>query len=145
MTTAIMWQPTPEQIATARMTDFMRTINRNYHTNFTTYAELHAWSVERSDEFWKSIWDYFKIIGERGERIVVNPDQIPGAQWFPDAQLNFAENLLRYNDDHVALIFRGENGARDQHTYAELRSEVAALARSEEHTSELQSRPHLVC
>src|SRR5690606_11976391 len=94
----------------------------------STYAELHAWSVERSDEFWKSIWDYFKIIGERGERIVVNPDQIPGAQWFPDAQLNFAENLLRYNDDHVALIFRGENGARDQHTYAELRSEVAALA-----------------
>lgn len=128
MTTAIMWQPTPDQIAAARMTDFMQTINHQFNTNLETYAQLHEWSVTHSEEFWQSIWDYFDIIGEPGARVVSNPEQLPGASWFPDAQLNFAENLLRYQDDHVALIFRGENGARDQFTYAELRTEVAAMA-----------------
>ncbi|WP_339879355.1 acetoacetate--CoA ligase [Pseudidiomarina gelatinasegens] len=128
MTTPIMWQPDSSQIAAARMTDFMRTVNQKHNQSFANYADLHAWSVDQNEAFWSSVWDYFDIIGERGERTLVNGNKLPGAQWFPDAQLNFAENLLRFNDDHIAIVFRGENGARQQLTYAELRHEVAALA-----------------
>lgn len=128
MTTKIMWQPDPSQIAATRMNDFMQHISRAHNLELNSYAQLHDWSVQRHETFWRSIWDYFDVLGDAGERTLVDGDKLPGAQWFPDAQLNFAENLLRYQDDHIALIFRGENGARQQLTYAELRHEVAALA-----------------
>lgn len=128
MTTKIMWQPDSSQIAAARMTDFMQNVNRKHGTDLKTYSQLHDWSVQHHESFWRDIWDYFDVIGDAGERTLIDGDKIPGAQWFPDAKLNFAENLLRYQDDHIALVFRGENGARQQLTYAELRHEVAALA-----------------
>lgn len=128
MTTKIMWQPDANQIAAARMTDFMQNVNREHGTNLETYSQLHDWSVQHHEIFWRGIWNYFDVIGNAGERTLIDGDKIPGAQWFPDAKLNFAENLLRYQDDHIALVFRGENGARQQLTYAELRHEVAALA-----------------
>ncbi|OZB06005.1 MAG: acetoacetate--CoA ligase [Idiomarina sp. 34-48-12] len=128
MTNKIMWQPDSSQIAAARMTDFMQNVNRKHGTDITTYSQLHDWSVQHHDAFWRNIWDYFDVIGDAGDRTLVDGNKIPGAQWFPDAKLNFAENLLRYQDDHIALVFRGENGARQQLTYAELRHEVAALA-----------------
>lgn len=128
MTTTIKWQPDAAQVAAARMTDFMHVVNKTQQQQLTDYADLHAWSVSNSEAFWALIWDYFDVIGERGERLVNNRKQLPGAQWFPDATLNFAENLLRHQDDHIAMVFRGENGARQQLTYAELRHEVAALA-----------------
>lgn len=128
MTQKIMWQPDASQIAAARITDFMNTVNQKADLSLTNYDQLHDWSVAHSDSFWSQIWDYFSIIGDRGERVVSSANKLPGAQWFPDASLNFAENLLRHNDDHIALIFRGENGTRQQLTYAELRHEVAALA-----------------
>jgi len=128
MTQKIMWQPDANQVAAARITDFMNTVNAQANQQLTTYDDLHQWSVAHSDQFWSQIWRYFDVIGERGERTVVDANKLPGAQWFPDATLNFAENLLRFNDDHIALVFRGENGTRQQLTYAELRHEVAALA-----------------
>ncbi|WP_404408039.1 acetoacetate--CoA ligase [Pseudidiomarina marina] len=128
MTTKIMWQPDSSQITAARMTDFMQNVNRKHGADLTTYSELHDWSVQNHEAFWRDVWDYFDVIGDAGERTLVDGTKIPGAKWFPDARLNFAENLLRYQDDHIALVFRGENGARQQLTYAELRHEVAALA-----------------
>ena len=74
------------------------------------------------------IWDYFDVIGKKGATVVTDKDKMPGARWFPEAKLNFAENLLRHKDNKIALIFRGENGARQQLTYAELYSRVAAFA-----------------
>src|SRR5690554_7472977 len=104
MTSSIMWQPSRAQLNNARMTDFMQQINQKFSTQLSNYKELHNWSIAESEHFWKAIWDYFEIIGEAGEQIVKDVDKLPGAQWFPHAKLNFAENLLRYNDDKVALI-----------------------------------------
>lgn len=128
MTQTIMWQPDANQIAAARITDFMHTVNAQTAQHLSNYDDLHQWSVTNSEQFWAQVWSYFNVIGERGNRVVINQDKLPGAQWFPDASLNFAENLLRHNDDHIALVFRGEDGSRQQLTYAELRHEVAALA-----------------
>ncbi|MDX1525259.1 MAG: acetoacetate--CoA ligase [Pseudidiomarina maritima] len=128
MSNSVMWQPSAEQIEQARMTDFMRTINRQQQLQLASYHDLHAWSVAHSPTFWRSLWDYCDVIGEPGEIIVKDADKLPGASWFPQATLNFAENLLRYRDDRIALIFRGENGSRQQLSYAQLYHRVAALA-----------------
>lgn len=123
-----LWQPTAEQIQSARMTDFLQQVNQQFEQSLANYHDLHTWSVQHSDQFWRYIWDYFDVIGNPGSTIVEHPERIPGAQWFPQARLNFAENLLRHRDDKVALIFRGEDGTRQQLTYAELYQSVAALA-----------------
>ena len=123
-----LWQPTTAAIQRTRMDDFRRYINSYEQQQLADYQQLHAWSVAHSDRFWLRIWDYFAVLGQRGDTIVSHAEKLPGAQWFPDSQLNFAENLLRYRDDRVALIFRGEDGSRQQLSYAELYNEVAACA-----------------
>ena len=123
-----LWQPTTAAIQRTRMDDFRRYINSYEQQQLADYQQLHAWSVAHSDRFWLRIWDYFAVLGQRGDTIVSDAEKLPGAQWFPDSQLNFAENLLRYRDDRVALIFRGEDGSRQQLSYAELYNEVAACA-----------------
>ncbi|MDX1704828.1 acetoacetate--CoA ligase [Pseudidiomarina sp.] len=128
MSDSLLWQPDADRIAAARMTDFLQQVNRDFKLALANYDELHQWSVDQHADFWAYLWDYFDVIGERGERIVLDADQLPGATWFPDAKLNFAENLLRHKDNQIALIFRGENGERQQLTYAELYAETAALA-----------------
>lgn len=130
MSSEILWQPSADTIANARMTNFLQHANQQHQLGMANYADLHRWSVEQSADFWSLLWDYFDVIGERGKTVVEQPEKMPGAKWFPQAKLNFAENLLRYRDEHIALIFRGENGARQQLTYAELRGEVAGFAAS---------------
>ncbi|MCG8467265.1 MAG: acetoacetate--CoA ligase [Gemmatimonadetes bacterium] len=89
---------------------------------------LWRWSVRDLDAFWSALWDFFDIIGDKGERIVVEPDLLPGARWFPDARLNYAENLLRRRDDGLALMFRGEDRVRRDVTWAELYDTTSRLA-----------------
>lgn len=128
MSSSILWRPDADQIAAARMTDFLQQVNHDFDLALANYHELHQWSVDHHADFWAYLWNYFDVIGEQGDRVVENPDKLPGATWFPDAQLNFAENLLRHKDNQIALIFRGEDGKRQQLTYAELYAETAALA-----------------
>ena len=116
-----LWTPSAERIAGARLTEFM---------DVPDYDALHAWSIERPGEFWRKVWEFCEVIGEPGERTVIDLDKMPGAQFFPDARLNFAENLLRGSDDRIALIFNGEGQRRRTLTMGALRSEVAAFAAS---------------
>ncbi len=128
MSSSILWRPDADQIAAARMTDFLQQVNHDFDLALANYHELHQWSVDHHADFWAYLWNYFDVIGEQGDRVVEDADKLPGATWFPDAQLNFAENLLRHKDNQIALIFRGEDGKRQQLTYAELYAETAALA-----------------
>ncbi|MGQ4276072.1 acetoacetate--CoA ligase [Pseudidiomarina sp. E22-M8] len=128
MTTKMMWQPSADQIANARMTNFMQQVNQDLKLALTNYQDLHAWSVDHSADFWRYLWDYLEVIGEPGPTTVTEQNKMPGANWFPDAQLNFAENLLRYDDDRTAIVFRGEDGSRQAISYYELHRQVAAVA-----------------
>jgi acetoacetyl-CoA synthetase len=119
-----LWVPSPERVAATRMKAFMAQANRQHGLALATYRDLHAWSITQRDAFWDLIWDFGGVIGDKGNRLVVEPDRMPGAKFFPDASLNFAENLLRRTTDEPALIFRGENKAQSSFTWAEL----AALA-----------------
>jgi acetoacetyl-CoA synthetase len=108
---APLWRPSAEEIADAAITAFTAEAGRRSGHTFGDYAALHAWSIEDRPAFWDLVWDFCGVIGEKGERRLVDGDRMPGARFFPDARLNYAENLLRRNDDGEAIVFRGEDGA----------------------------------
>ncbi len=127
----LLWQPSEEQIKATNMYQFMQLANERYNKSFTDYPGLYQWSIDNIPDFWKLFWDYADIVRSRDyDRIVDDPDKMPGAKWFPGAKLNFAENLLRYRDDRVALLFKGEGQPVKKMTYGELYRETARMAKA---------------
>ncbi|MGM0426017.1 MAG: acetoacetate--CoA ligase [Thermodesulfobacteriota bacterium] len=127
----LLWQPSEEKIRQTNMYRFMNYVNENYNTDFTQYNPLYQWSVDHIPEFWEAMWDFARVkASEPYTEVVDDLTKMPGAKWFEGARLNFAENLLRYRDDHTALIFKGEAQAPTRMTYAELYREVARVAKS---------------
>ncbi len=122
-----LWTPSPDAIAAAPITAFARRAAKMAGREIAGYAELHAWSVAEPEAFWGLVWDFCGVVGERGERALADAGLMPGAKFFPDAGLNYAENLLRRRDDGEALVFRGEDGTRRAQTWRELADLVARL------------------
>jgi len=123
--------PSEAQIKNANMTRFIEFVNRRYGKNFGTYKDLYEWSVDRIPDFWAAMWDFADIkASKKYDQVVDDLKKFPGARWFVGAKLNFAENLLRYRDDRLAFVFRGETVKSAQMTYAELYATVARLAAS---------------
>jgi len=113
------------------MTRYLTYLADQHGQTFDTYRELWQWSVEHRAKFWETLWDFGQVkASEPATEILVDGDQMPGARWFVDAKLNFAENLLRYRDDRPAMVFQCEGQAPRSVTYAELYDRVARLARS---------------
>lgn len=123
-----LWVPSADRIAAANITAFARTAEAKWGLSLPDYPALHAWSVGQPEQFWTSVWDDGEVIGERGETVLLHADRMPGAVWFPDARLNFAQNLLRSRDDHDALVFWGEDKIINRVTHGELYREVARFA-----------------
>lgn len=124
----VLWQPTAAQVQQSQMAAFAEAVGLPIDPAAAEagYERLYAWSVTEREAFWSAVWDFCEIRGERGETIL-GDDAMPGAAWFPDAKLNFAENLLARRDDFPALVFRGEDGRREQLSFAELAEEVRRL------------------
>ena len=114
-----LWRPDPETVGNTRMAHFMQ------ETSHADYADLWRWSVDQPEAFWSKIWDYCAVVGEKGQRILLDGDRMPGARWFPEARLNYAENLLQNRSDGEALVFWGEDKVKRRLSHAELYSEVA--------------------
>ncbi len=108
----ILWEPSQAAIAGANLTRFARAAIRRWKLKLNTYPDFYRWSVDHPEQFWVSVWDSLGAIGERGERALVDGHRMPGAKWFPDARLNFAENLLKRRDAGDALVFWDETGLR---------------------------------
>ncbi|MCX5855478.1 MAG: acetoacetate--CoA ligase [Deltaproteobacteria bacterium] len=127
----LLWKPSQERISNTNLKRFMDFINKKHEQNFTEYDTLYRWSIDNISDFWSSMWEFADIkVSAPYTEVIDDPQKMPGAKWFTGARLNFAENLLRYRDDHVALIFKGEAQASVKMTYAELYKEVAQVARS---------------
>jgi len=123
-----LWTPSPERIAAALVSDFMRQVNERHGVALGDYAALHRWSVDNLEAFWTALWDFGGVIAEtRGERVLIDGDRMPGARFFPDARLNFAENLLRRGDDSDAIVFRGEDKVRRRLSRRELHEAVSRV------------------
>lgn len=126
-----LWEPSQEWIENANVTKFIEFVNENYDTNIEGATDLYEWSVEKIPDFWAAFWEFADIITSKGyDEVVDDLSKFPGANWFPGARLNFAENLLKYNDDQLAFIFQGETKKTKKITYKELNKEVARLAKS---------------
>jgi acetoacetyl-CoA synthetase len=119
-----IWSPSAERIQSALMTEFLKTIG----LADAEYAVAHRWSVEKPDVFWSAVWDFCGVVGEKGRTVLCDGDRMPGAQWFPEARLNYAENLLQRRDDSEAVVFWNENGTRARLTRNELFKATARCA-----------------
>ena len=127
----LLWKPSEARVKSTNIYRFMNVINERFNQNFTEYAELYQWSVDNIPEFWAVMWDFADIIASKPyDQVVDDLTKMPGAKWFSEARLNFAENLLRYRDDQAALIFKGEGRDSVRMTYAELYDEVARVAKA---------------
>ena len=125
---SLLWQPTAERAAAANLTAFITQANRRFGAAVDDYAGLWRWSVAAPQEFWRLVWDFTGIVGDGPGAVVVDDvHKMPGAAWFPEARLNFAENLLRRHDDGDALVFWGEDRVRRRLSFAELHALVSRL------------------
>ncbi len=124
-----LWQPTPDEIYNAQVADFGRYVAAQYGFNWNgDFQALWRWSVTAMPEFWESLWRWHGIIGDMGSRRLINESKMPGAQFFPDAKINFAENLLAEADDRPAISAHGEDGRHCKLSRVELATKVMALA-----------------
>ncbi len=127
----LLWRPSEQRIKNTNIYRFMDLINEKYGQNFTEYEPLYRWSVQNIPDFWESMWDFAEIKASKAyEQIIDDVTKMPGAKWFSGARLNFAENLLRYRDSRVALIFKGEASNTRKLPYSDLYDEVARVAKS---------------
>jgi acetoacetyl-CoA synthetase len=126
-----LWTPPPERVAATNAAAFIKTVGETYRADLSGWDDLYRWSVAQPENFWTAVWDFGGIIADtRGDVVVENIDKMPGARWFPNARLNFAENLLRRRDDSPALIFSGEDGQRRELSHGGLYDAVSRLAQA---------------
>ena len=129
--TAPLWQPSARQIADANLTAFMERVKRDWGLEAESYAALYDFSIAEVEKFWRSVWTFAGVIAERqGDRVLRDGDKMPGAAFFPDARLNFAENLLRRSGSGDAMVFWGEDRVRRRVSWDQLRDQVARLAQA---------------
>ncbi|MBU4489120.1 MAG: acetoacetate--CoA ligase [Actinobacteria bacterium] len=127
----LLWKPSEERVKSSNMYRFIQYVNRRFDKDFSDYDELYQWSIDNIPDFWAATWDFVDIKASSGyEEVIDDVGKMPGASWFAGARLNFAENLLRFRDDQVALIFKGEGRDTVRMTYAELYDQVARVAKS---------------
>ncbi|RJP87720.1 MAG: acetoacetate--CoA ligase [Desulfobacteraceae bacterium] len=127
----MLWQPAEERISQTNMVRFIDFVNERHQLNLSTYEELYEWSISEIADFWASMWQFADIRCSKSfDRVADDLSIMPGTLWFPGAKLNFAENLLRYRDDRIALVFKGETRPTERMTYAELYDAVARVAAS---------------
>jgi len=126
-----MWVPSKETVALSQMNRFRDFVNNRFGLNINNYSELYDWSVNFIPDFWGSLWDFCDIVYSRSYDLIIdNVSKMPGAKWFSGSRLNFAENLLKYRDEQVALIFRGEGQENRTLTYIDLYEEVSRVAKA---------------
>ncbi len=125
----LLWEPDADRIKASQMHAFMARLNEQFGSSFDDYQSLYRFSIDEPIVFWRALWEFLPIIGDGpGDEVVRDIHLLPGAQWFPEARINFAENLLRYRGDSEALICFGEDGSRHALSREELYLSVARLA-----------------
>ena len=123
-----IWSPGPARRQSANIRQFIDLLQTKLDPSIQDYWDLYRHSIRHPDRFWRALWDFCAVIGNPGNITVRHGDRMPGAKWFPEARLNFAENLLRFRDNRAALVFRGESGMSSELSYAELYTAVARTA-----------------
>jgi acetoacetyl-CoA synthetase len=123
-----LWVPSQERIDRANLSRFIKFVQSECDVVIDKYVDLYDFSIRYPEKFWTAVWDFCGIRAN-GERtpVLFDADRMPGARWFPKVQLNFAQNLMRYRDERIALQFRNESGHQEEVSYNELHDRVSRM------------------
>ena len=117
----ILWKPNKDQIKNSQMEAFRLQVNSRYDINLKDYMDLYKWSINNISDFWKAIWGFMSIEHSTNFSAIIDDEKkMPGAKWFPDTKMNYAENLLRIRSDKSAILFKNENNLVKNISYREL-------------------------
>ena len=127
-----LWRPSPERVANAGITRYLRWLADTHGRRFSDYESLWQWSVDDQEGFWSSLWDFLCVRAHSAYTRVVGRSEMPGAQWFPGATLNYAEHLLAHAKHpdaaaQPALVFTSELVPRQEIGWAQLAADTGAL------------------
>jgi acetoacetyl-CoA synthetase len=122
------WTPSPERTRDANISRFIQWVRQESNPSVVDFDSLYRYSIESPEAFWRATWEFFRVRGQAGDRVLVDGHRMPGARFFPDARLNFAKNLLRRRDDGAAIIFKSEAGFSREMSWADLYLQVAGAA-----------------
>lgn len=124
----ILWSPTPDFIKQSGLKKYQQWLGQEFGLNFKNYEELWKWSNSHFEDFWESLWAYFKIISHSDYNSVVDSYDMPGARWFNGATLNYSEHIFRQKTtERPALLFANEAGVKQEISWQELESQVASI------------------
>ena len=127
----LLWQPSPTRVENANVTRFRNWVNEKHSLKLDSFHALYDWSVTCKEDFWPAIIDYAGLKAESwGDKVLVDGDKMPGAKFFPDARLNFAENLLVRDDDTDALVFWGEDKVKTRISWCDLNIAVSKFSQA---------------
>ena len=126
----ILYDPSDTQRRESLLGRFLATINSRHGLKLASYSDLHRWSIDAIDSFWSEVWEECGVLGERGARPIIDGDDMFRARFFPDARLNFAENLLRRRGDDDAMVFWCEDRLQSRISWDELHARVSCLAQA---------------
>ncbi|WP_259783325.1 acetoacetate--CoA ligase [Aestuariispira ectoiniformans] len=126
-----LWTPSATRIAKSNITSFAKALELEHGVSLPDYAALHDFSINEMEKFWSSFWEFADIKAQtRGEEVLIDADKMPGAQFFPGAKLNFAENLLTKRDNNTAIVFWAEDKVKRRLTWKELYDGVSRLSQA---------------
>jgi acetoacetyl-CoA synthetase len=123
-----LWRPSQEAIEHTNLWQFLKKLNARYNTDFTSYEQLYDWSIQHIPEFWNFLWDFSGLIStKKGEKVLVPSFLMEKSQFFPQARLNYAENILKDSSTRPSITFWGEDKVKRTLTFDALKEQVAAI------------------
>ena len=125
----VLWRPSSKIKEESNLNQFIKNfVDEFKNQSDVKYEELWKWSIEKPEKFWDSIWDYSNVLGEKGEILLKDKDKMPGASFFPNAKLNYTENVLKNKNEPLAIISEREDGLKSKISTLELKDKVLKLA-----------------
>ncbi len=123
----LLWSPSSESRALSQLSAFAAFLKTTRGLEFSEYEPLYTWSVDSLEDFWESVWEFYKIDGG-AYTTVLEARIMPNAKWFTGSSLNYAAHCLRSGSNNPAIIAANESGEYSELTWAELKSRVSSLA-----------------
>ena len=125
----VLWRPSSKIKEESNLNQFIKNfVDEFKNQSDVKYEELWKWSIEKPEKFWDSIWDYSNVLGEKGQILLKDKDKMPGARFFPNAKLNYTENVLKNKNEPLAIISEREDGLKSKISTLELKDKVLKLA-----------------
>ena len=118
MKNKVFWEPSISSLEKTNIFNFQNSVNQKYHLDLDGYSDLYNWSIQNSSNFWQQVWKYSNLIFSKPySQVIVEKKHIWDTEWFRGSKLNYAENLLKYRNNNIAIYFFGENKVQKTLTF----------------------------